>query len=165
LLLPLFAQPVHAAIPSPTNLVAITSATFTGEAHERAAQLEAVIELTSAGTNQSVALFAQDVAVQEFTAVNGEARLWREGENVGVLLPNRGPVTVKLKLLVKLGGDASRRQLDFALPPALGTRLTLTLAEADAFLHRLRHFLVVQRVARCVEQSAAIGDGGAAPVL
>ena len=37
------------------------------------------------------------------------------------------------------------------------------LGEADAFLQRLRHFLMVQRVARRVDQPAPVGDGDAAP--
>ena len=37
--------------------------------------------------------------------------------------------------------------------------------EADALLHRLGHFLVVQRVARRVDQAPAIGDGDAAPAI
>ena len=39
------------------------------------------------------------------------------------------------------------------------------LGEADALLQRLRHFLVVQRVARRIDQAAAIGDGDAAPAV
>ena len=39
------------------------------------------------------------------------------------------------------------------------------LGEADALLHRLRHFLVVERVARRVDQAAAIGDRHAAPAV
>ena len=37
--------------------------------------------------------------------------------------------------------------------------------EADRFLQRLRHLLVVQRVGRAVDQPAAVGDGGAAPLI
>ena len=114
------------------NPVSIVSAAFTGNAHERVAQLDAVLEFDSAGTNQAVTLFGQEIAVQEFAATAGEVRLWRDGERVGVLLPAPGPATAKLRLLVKLGGDVGRRTLDFGLPPALGTRLTLTLDEPDA---------------------------------
>jgi hypothetical protein len=39
------------------------------------------------------------------------------------------------------------------------------LGEAHALLHRLGHFLVVERVARRLGEAAAIGDGGAAPAL
>src|SRR5690606_19419259 len=37
--------------------------------------------------------------------------------------------------------------------------------EPDSFLQRLGHLLVVQRVARRVDQPAAIGDGRTAPAL
>ena len=37
------------------------------------------------------------------------------------------------------------------------------LGKADAFLHRLRDFLVIERVARRVDQAATIGDRHAAP--
>ena len=37
--------------------------------------------------------------------------------------------------------------------------------ETDAFLQRLFHFLVVQRVRRAVDQALAIGDRGSAPRL
>ena len=39
------------------------------------------------------------------------------------------------------------------------------LGEADAFLERLGHLLVVQRVARRVDQPAAVGDGRRRPRL
>ena len=39
------------------------------------------------------------------------------------------------------------------------------LGEADAFLERLLDFLVVERVARRIDQAAAIGDGDAAPAI
>jgi hypothetical protein len=115
-----------------SNRVSVVSAAFTGTTHERVARIEAVLEFASAGTNQTVPLFGSEVAVQEFTSPKGDARLWREGENVGVLLPSAGPAAVRFALLVKLGGDVGRRTLDFRIPPALGTRLSLRLDEPDA---------------------------------
>lgn len=121
-----------AEVPALSKRVSIVTAAFTGETYGQAAQLQVAVDLQSTGTNQSVVLFGPEVAVQAFTATAGQARIWREGENVGVFLPNRGAASVNLRLLVKLGGDASRRQLAFALPPALGSRLTLALDEPDA---------------------------------
>ncbi|MBI3418071.1 MAG: hypothetical protein HY043_22505 [Verrucomicrobia bacterium] len=114
------------------NSVSIVAANFDGKARERVAQFEATFDFVSSRTNQTVTLFGGDVAVQEFAVTTGDARVWREGASVGVLLPERGAASVRMKLLVKLGGDAARRQLDFALPPALGSRVTLLLDEADA---------------------------------
>lgn len=122
------AAPAEAPPPPPS----IVSAQYTGTAYERAAQLEAVLVLNSSTTNQSVALFGKEVALEEFVATSGEARVWREGDQVGVRLPGPGSAAIRLKLLVKIAGDASRRQLDFPIPPALGSRLALTLPEAEA---------------------------------
>src|SRR5207237_8649090 len=58
--------------------------------------------------------------------------LLRQGNCVGVRLPKKGEATLRVKFLVKLGGDVTRRHLAFAIPPALSTRLSLTLDEPDA---------------------------------
>ncbi len=112
--------------------VSIVAATYTGQAGENVAQLEVTYDFVAGATNQSLALFGKEVAVQEFTATAGEARIWREGERVGVLLPERGGATARLKILVKLGGDATRRQLSFGIPAALSSRFSLVLDEPDA---------------------------------
>src|SRR5207302_9549861 len=44
----------------------------------------------------------------------------------------RGEVTLQIKLLVKAGGDATRRQLAFAIPPALTSQLSLAIDQPDA---------------------------------
>jgi len=115
-----------------SHRVSVVGTTLVGTAGERVARLEATLEFSSAGTNQTVSLFGPEVAVQSFTNRTGEARLWRDGDRVGVLLPTPGTATVQLTLLVKLGGDIGRRTLDFGIPPALGTRLSLQLEEPDA---------------------------------
>jgi type II secretory pathway pseudopilin PulG len=119
-----------AALPAPP--LSIVSATYTGTASERAAQLEATLTFLASVTNQSAGLFGREVAVQEFVATSGEAILWRDGDRVGVRLPAPGSAAVRLRLLVKLSGEASQRQLDFGVPPALGSRLTLTVKEPEA---------------------------------
>ena len=43
--------------------------------------------------------------------------------------------------------------------------LAVFAREADRFLQRLRHFLMVQRIGRAVHQAAAIGDGRATPTI
>lgn len=125
------ASEVRSAVPAPPP-VAIVDAAYTGHARERAAQFDAVLNLISSVTNQSVPLFGKDVAVQEFAVESGDARLWREGETLGLVLPNAGPTSVRMKLLVPVGGDAGKRQLEFAAPAAVGSRLTLTLNEPGA---------------------------------
>lgn len=117
--------------PLPTN-VSVLSATYTGSVNERVAQLDATIKVTAAQANQKIALFGEDVAVQSFTAKPSSAKIVREGKTVSVLLPRKGEATLQLKLLVKLGGDVAKRQLAFAIPAALTTRLNLTIDQPDA---------------------------------
>ena len=47
-------------------------------------------------------------------------------------LGKRGDATVQIKLLVKLGGDVTKRNLNFGIPPALSSQLALTLDQPDA---------------------------------
>src|SRR5262249_35045481 len=117
------AEAAAAPIASPTNLVSIISANFPGTARERVAQFETLLQISSAGTNQAVSLFGREVAVRDFAVTAGEARLWREGESVGVLLPSTGTASLRLTMLVKLGGDPAHRHLEFAVPPALASQL------------------------------------------
>jgi hypothetical protein len=72
------------------------------------------------------------VAVQQFFAKPGDARLVRDGKTVAVLLPRRGETTLQMKLLVKLGGDVTKRQLAFALPAALTSQLSVTIDQEEA---------------------------------
>lgn len=132
LALPLSAQATSVMPqPLPTN-VSVLSATYTGSVNERVAQLDATIKVTAAQANQKLALFGEDVAVQSFTAKPSSAKIVREGKTVSVLLPRKGEATLQLKLLVKLGGDVAKRQLAFAIPAALTTRLNLTIDQPDA---------------------------------
>ncbi len=123
-----------AAIPAPlnTNTVSIVSATYAGAVNDRVAQFDVTLQLSAVGTNQTVNLFGEDLAVEQFSAKAGDARLVRDGKSVGVLLPNSGSATLQFKLIAKLGGDVTRRQLNFAIPPALASRFTATIAEPEA---------------------------------
>jgi hypothetical protein len=112
--------------------ISIVSASYAGATHERVAQIDATLEFLSAATNCTVALFGQEVAIQEFTVLKGEAQLWREHEKIGLWLPDRGPVVVRMKLLVKLEETAGRRRLELSIPPALGSQLSLLLDEPEA---------------------------------
>ena len=98
---------------------------------DKVAQFDATLQIATTATNQIVPLFGEDVALESFAA-KGEARLVREGRTVGVLLPARGSVTLQLKLIAKLGGDVTRRQLAFGIPPALSSRVSVVIDEAEA---------------------------------
>lgn len=115
-----------------TNDVSLVSATYDGTAGEMAVVFNTTFEFNAGSTNSWLPLFDGAVAVESFQVLEGQASLWRQGDQVGVWLPAAGPASVRMSLVVKLGGDAGRRQLGFALPPALGSQLTLTLPETDA---------------------------------
>ena len=123
---------LHSSIIPPSPGVAITSASYTGAVREKVAQFEAVFELQSAGPGRRVALFGDDVAVREFSASVKDARLVRDGALLAAWLPRRGAATVHVKFVVKTAGDETNRQLLFAIPPALTSKLTTTLDETDA---------------------------------
>ncbi|SPE50066.1 membrane hypothetical protein [Verrucomicrobia bacterium] len=121
-------EPVPAAGLGPVSIV---SATYTGAISGKVAQLDASLALTSSTTNQTLPLFSGEVAIESFHA-SGDVQLIRDGAGVGVLLPGRGPVTLDIRLLARVGGDVTRRQLAFAIPPALSSRVSLLLDEPDA---------------------------------
>ncbi len=123
------AQPANPAVLS--NTVSILSATYTGSVREKVAQFDATLELSTAATNQLVPLFGEDVALETFAA-QGEARLVRDGRMVAVLIVGRTNLTLSFRFAAKLGGDVGRRQLAFNLPPALSSRVSVTLDEAEA---------------------------------
>ena len=112
--------------------VSILSASYTGSVNDRVAQLDATIHVSAAKAGQKIALFGEDVAVQSFSAKPSDAKIVREGKTVSVLLPRKGEATLQLKLLVRLGGDVTKRQLAFAIPAALTSRLALTIDQPDA---------------------------------
>ncbi len=115
------------AVPSAT----IVSAKYVGRVGEKVAQFNATLQILSVATNQTVRLFGDDVAVQSFVA-DGSAKLVRDGDTVSVWLPEKGEFTCELKLLVRLGGDVTRRLLAFGSPSALASTFTADLDEPDA---------------------------------
>lgn len=112
--------------------VSVLSATYSGIVNDRVAQLDAIIKLDAAQAGQTIALFGPDVAVQEFSARPTDAQILRSGDQVSVQLPRKGQAMLELKLLVRLGGDVTRRQLGFMIPAALTTRMALTIDQPDA---------------------------------
>lgn len=117
---------------SATGSVSILSATYTGTVHERVARIDAVIQVSAAKAGETIALFGDDVAVEEFSATPGTIKLVRQGNSVSVRLPKKGEATLKVKFVARLGGDVTKRHLVFAIPPALSSRLALTVDEPEA---------------------------------
>jgi type II secretory pathway pseudopilin PulG len=127
--------PVDSALRAPQSAIdsiSVLSATYTGTVHERVAQIEAVIQVSAAKAGETIALFHDDVAVEEFSATPVTVKLVRQGNSVSVRLPKKGEATLRVKFLVKLGGDVTKRHLVFAIPPALSSRLALTVDEPEA---------------------------------
>jgi type II secretory pathway pseudopilin PulG len=119
------------ALPAISNTVSIISATYNGTVQDKVAQFDAAIQIATTVTNQIVPLFGEDVALESFAA-KGNAKLVREGRTLGVLMPERGTVTLQFKLIARLGGDVTRRQLAFRIPPALSSRVSVVIDEAEA---------------------------------
>ena len=112
--------------------VSIVSASYTGTVNDRVAQLEATLQLSSARPDQIVPLFGDEVVVQQFTVKSGDAKLIRNGNGIAVQLGRRGAATLQIKMLVKPGGDVTRRRLAFGIPPALSSRFAFLLDQPDA---------------------------------
>jgi hypothetical protein len=117
---------------SAIETVSLLSAAYTGTVHERVAHIEAVIQVSAAKAGQVVSLFGEDVAVEEFSSNPGNVRLLRQSNSVSVRLPKAGEATLKIRFLVKLGGDVTKRHLAFAIPPALSSKLSLIVDESEA---------------------------------
>ena len=131
--------PAAAPTPAPTSAIgdwrsAITSADYTGTVHGKVARIEVAIQITTSKPNQTVELFCDDIAVKSFTAQPADAKLLRTNKSISVRLAKKGDATIRLKFLVKVGGDAASmaRQIAFAIPPALSSKFTLTLDEPEA---------------------------------
>ena len=73
------------------------------------------------------------MAIQEFSTT-ADAKLLRDGKLVNVRLGSEGDALLHFKLIVKLSGDVTKRQLAFAIPPALSSKVAVTIDEPDADL-------------------------------
>lgn len=118
----------HAAT---TNAFSIVSAEYTGRVQDKVAHFDAIIRLSTFATNQVVPLFGEGVAIQEAVSTPASLLL-REGDTVSLRVGPAGNLLLQFKLAVKLGGDGGKRQLAFAIPLALASKLSVTIDEADA---------------------------------
>jgi hypothetical protein len=110
----------------------IVSASYSGTVNDRVALLDVTLQISAAEAREVVPLFGDDVAVQQFTVKNGSAELVRDGNNIAVQLNHSGNVTLQIKMLVKIAGDVTKRQLTFGIPPALSSQVALALGESGA---------------------------------
>jgi type II secretory pathway pseudopilin PulG len=117
---------------SATSNASIVSANYSGTVNDRVAALDATLQFSAAKAGETVALFGDDVAVQQFTVKGGRATLVRDHEKISVRFDRDGDATVQVKMLVKIAGDVTKRRLAFAIPPALTSQLLLTLNQPEA---------------------------------
>jgi len=99
-----------------TNAFSITSASYAGSVREKTALFEATLLVSTFATNQTVPLFGEDVAIQEFHTEARDAKLLRQGNKVALRLGEMGNAVVKVKLVIKLSGEVTKRQLAFTIP-------------------------------------------------
>ena len=111
-------------------MFSIVSASYTGHTRGQSAEVRAVIEFLSRTTNTSAVLFSKDAAVKDFK-VSGGGHLWRQGDKILIWLPEAGPATAEITLLVGLTEESGKRRLDFAIPSALGSRVRLPTSTAE----------------------------------
>ncbi|MBE0541174.1 MAG: type II secretion system protein [Verrucomicrobia bacterium] len=123
---------VSIARSAPLDSVSVLAASYTGTVNDRVALLEATLQLSAARPHQTITLFGDDVAVQQFTVKSGDAKLARDGRNIAVRLGKRANATVQFRLLVKTGGDVTKRHLTFAIPEALSSQVSLALDQPEA---------------------------------
>jgi len=112
-------------------MASIVSADYSGTVDDRVASLNATLQFSSAQAGQTVPLFGNDVAVQQFTVKKGKAELVRNGDNIAVKLGSRDAM-LEIKMLVKIAGDVTKRRLVFGIPPALSSQIVFTLGESEA---------------------------------
>ncbi|MFO1487332.1 MAG: hypothetical protein U1F65_02530 [Verrucomicrobiota bacterium] len=110
----------------------IRTADYAGTVNDRVALIEATMRFSAAAAGQSFPVLNNDVVVQQFTVKEGRAQLVRDARGLAVRLDKKGDAVVQLKLLVKVAGDVTKRRLDFEIPPALTSQVTLTLDQAEA---------------------------------
>ena len=115
-----------------TNAAPLFSANYSGTVNDRVAQMDATLHFSAVHAGDTVSLFDNDVAVQHFATKNEVATLVRNGNGLAVQFLRPGDVTLQVGLLVKVTGEVTKRQLAFAIPPALSSRVSLILEEADA---------------------------------
>jgi prepilin-type processing-associated H-X9-DG protein len=112
--------------------VSILSADYSGTVNDRVALLEATLQFSSVQPGQTVALFGPEVAVQQFTVKSGGAKLVRDDGNIAVRFNRKGDAAVRIKMLVKVSGDVTKRWLVFKLPAALSSQVSLVLDQPEA---------------------------------
>lgn len=111
--------------------VSLVQASYDGMITPAIAQITSTLEFRCNETNQSILLWNDDLAIESTRIVEGSARLFREGQEVGLLLQSQGRVIVETKLVARVSGDVDRKKLSFRIPNALVSRVSLHIEEPD----------------------------------
>jgi prepilin-type processing-associated H-X9-DG protein len=121
------AQPIDAQAAG----ASVVSAAYSGTVNDRVAEVDATLRFSPTQVGRTIPLFGDDVAVQAFTVQSGRAELVLADGRLAVKI-NRGDVTLHLRMLVKITGDVTKRQLAFGIPAALSSQVSLVLDEPGA---------------------------------
>jgi hypothetical protein len=122
------AQPTGAAA---TNAVSITSAIYRGEVRGQVAAFDVALRVQTFRTNTLVRLFGPEVAVQQFSSDTPSVQLVRDGTSVCADLGGANAAGLSMKIMVKIGGEVTQRQLAFGIPPSLYSQFVLDIDEPD----------------------------------
>ena len=114
-----------------SNAVSITSAIYKGEVKGQVAAFEATFRVQTFRTNTLVRLFGPEVAVQQFSSDTPSVQLMRDGTSVCADLGGASAAGLTLKMMVKIGGEVTRKQLAFGIPPSLYSQVVLNIDEPD----------------------------------
>ena len=110
----------------------LNSAAYSGRVNDRVATLEATLRFADVRENESLPLFGNEVVLQDYTVQSGRATLVRDREMLRVRFERAGEAILKIRLLVNLSGDVTKRRLAFAIPSALSSRMAVTLNQPEA---------------------------------
>ncbi|MDB6024243.1 MAG: hypothetical protein JWM68_466 [Verrucomicrobiales bacterium] len=118
--------------PVAVGTYSILSANYIAQVNDRVAQVDATLQISAKASEQKILLFGEEVVVEKFAAKPGEVRLVRDGKTISAVVAKRGETTLQLRLLVKLSGDITKRELIFGVPPSLASQLTVNIDQLDA---------------------------------
>jgi hypothetical protein len=114
-----------------TNAVSITSAIYKGEVRGQIAAFDVALRVQTFRTNTLVRLFGPEVAVQQFSSDTPSVQLVRDGTSVCADLGVANSAGLTLKIMVKIGGEVTQRQLVFGIPQSLYSQFVLDIDEPD----------------------------------
>lgn len=114
-----------------SNAVSITSAIYKGEVRDQVAAFDVTLRVQTFRTNTLARLFGPEVAVEQFSSDVPSVQLVRDGSFLCADLGGASTAGLTLKVLVKIGGEVTRRKLNFEIPQSLYSQFVLDIDEPD----------------------------------